>query len=304
MNNQIDTRLKLFSHSSIGTLRSCPRKYQLSRLSLEYVKEESIHTYFGKMFGEGVQRILAGTSLEESLLIASTHWKCDLWDTEKEKSFWSCWQALELFDATRKELELNDYSVVMWNDKPAIELSFILELPHGFYYRGYIDILLRHNVTGALLVVDAKTSGRNFSDSAMYQNSEQALSYSVIIDTICPGSSSYQIMYFEYLTRLHKFVCHTFSKDFAERANWIRDLLTEIEIARLYSRYDSWPMHGNSCVSFGRKCGFLDTCTMATSSLIGEPIYTDGKEHEASLGIKYDIEVTLQEVIDAQLSRS
>jgi len=307
--NPLDARLQLLSHSGRNLLYSCPRKYQLSKLALEYTREETIHTIYGKMFGEGVQQLLAGKSLEEAMLLAAAHWSADLWDAEKEKSFWYCFQAIELFNLVRQENELHNYELVYWNGKPAIELSFRLALPYGFYYRGYIDILLKHKVTGELLVVDAKTSNSNYSNGASYQNSEQVLSYSIMIDAAVPGASSYQVMYFEYLTRLNKFVPHVFTKDFVDRANMIRDLITDCEIMMMYNRYDSWPMHGKSCANFGRRCNFIDTCTMSTEALTKlstNGIYMDAAKYESELApkkVSYDIELTLDEVIDAQLLR-
>ena len=56
----IDSRLKLLSNSSSGLLHSCPRKYQLTKQWKESIWDESVDTSYGKMFGEGIQRLLVG----------------------------------------------------------------------------------------------------------------------------------------------------------------------------------------------------------------------------------------------------
>jgi hypothetical protein len=260
------------------------------------------------MFGEGIQQLLSGTSFEDAILIAAQQWTMDLFEANKDKSFWNCFLALETFQRIRDTSILADYEVVIFNGKPACELSFRLTLPDGFYYRGYIDILMQNKLTGELLVVDAKTSGRKYSSSTMYQNSAQAIGYSIIIDAIRPEASGYQVLYYEYLTSMNKFVDHLFTKDYLERANWIRNIMIDIEGMKLYDSYPDWPMHGESCGGFGSwSCPYIDNCTMRTASLVGDKVIdVDAKELDRRNDelITYDIEVTLEQVIQAQLEKA
>lgn len=308
LNQIIDSRLKNLSHSSLCLLHSCPRKYQLTKLWPEYTREETVDTSYGKMFGEGLQQIIAGADVETAMLLAISQWNLDIWEVKKEKSFWHCFQAIENFVSLLPESVLANYEVVIWKGKPACELSFRIALPNGFYYRGYIDVLLKHKFDDSLLVVDAKTSGANYASPAKYQNSAQAIGYSIVVDVIAPGTSSFNVMYYEYLTRLNKYVEHTFLKDYLERANWIRDIMLDIEVMKIYDNYESWPMHGESCGGYGNfSCNFLDNCTMQTASLVGSKlIETDAAELDKDKDgnfKKYDIEVTLDELIAAQLGR-
>jgi len=300
----MDSRLKLLSHSSLCLLHTCPRKYQLQKLWPEYVKEESIHLSYGSMFGEGLQSLLAGYSLQESVLRASTHWNLDLFDFEKSKSFWHCIAALEKFEQIRADSALADYEVVMYNGKPACELGFCIQLPDGFYYRGYIDIVMQHKLDGSYLVVDAKTSGAKYSNPAKYQNSPQAIGYSTVMDVVAPDCNQFNVMYFEYLTELGKFVDHTFMVDYLSRANWIRDILLDVETMKMYDAYDEWKMHGESCTAYSRACQYIDCCTMKTANLVGNnTVTTEPFELDTSKGAKYDVYVTLEQLIESQMER-
>lgn len=306
----IDSRLKLLSNSSNSLLHGCPRKYQLQKLWPKYVREDSVHTVFGKMFGEGLQSILSGYSLEESLVRASSQWTLDLYESLKEKSFFSCWNAIQTFAFIYPQTPLKDYEVVIYNGKPACELSFCLALPDGFYYRGYMDIVLKHKYSDTYLVVDFKTSGAKYSNPAKYQNSPQALGYSIIMDKIAPGYQNFSVMYYEYLTYLNKFVDHDFVLDYLDRAMWIRDLLIDVELIKLYSQYAEWPKHGHHCTSYGGSCEFIQNCGMQTKHLIGTDIITQDaltyeKDKAADSGkeLEYSIYLTLDELIQSQLER-
>ena len=90
----IDSRLKLLSNSSCGLLHMCPRKYQLTKQWRENVRDETVDTSYGKMFGEGIQRLLIGHSLKEAYLYAASQWSMELDDFKGKKSFWNCLEAI------------------------------------------------------------------------------------------------------------------------------------------------------------------------------------------------------------------
>ncbi len=297
----MDSRLKLISNSSVLSVHSCPRRYQLRKLWPEYLGDVSVDTVYGSMFHTGIQQFLSTGNLQEAMLIAATDWRLELYEFKKEKSFWHCWNAIEQFAFLYPESPLADYEILIYNGKPAMELGFCISLPDGFYYRGYIDLVMRHRYTGSILVVDLKTSGMNHSNPAKYQNSSQNIAYSVVLDTVAPGLQTFNVMYYEYLTYLNKFVAHDFVIDNLERATWIRDLLMECQIMQFYDNNAEWPKHGESCISYGRSCEFLDNCTMPTAALLGTY-----KEEADALSIDskapYDIYITLEEIINSQIN--
>jgi hypothetical protein len=300
----IDSRLKLISNSSLCSVHSCPRRYQLTKLYQLATRDATIHTEFGKSFGEGMQVLLSGGSLQDAVLSAIPLWTFDLEEEEKGKSFWHCITALEKFSLIIQTSALAEYEVATLNGKPACELSFSIALPDGFYYRGYVDIVMRHRFTGAYLVVDIKSTGSTYVNPAKYAHSTQALGYSVVMDHVAPGQSQYEVMYYEYSTTTGKFVDHVFMIGNLQRAIWIRDLLLDIQVMKLYDSYSEWPMHGESCLSYNRPCQFLDICTMSTASLCGtEKEERDGAEIDSRALADYDIVCSLQDLIESQLER-
>ena len=302
----MDSRLKLISNSSLCSVHSCPRRYQLTKLYPLATRDATIHTEFGKAFGEGMQVLLSGSSLQDAVLSAVPLWTLDLEEEEKGKSFWHCITALEKFSLIMQTSALSEYEVARFGpeQKPACELSFSIALPDGFYYRGYVDIVMRHRLTGTYLVVDIKSTGSNYINPAKYTHSTQALGYSVVMDHVAPGQSQYEVMYYEYSTSTHKFTDHIFMIGNLQRAEWLRDLLLDIQIMKLYNTYSEWPKHGESCLSYNRPCQFLDVCTMSTDSLCGSSKeLADAAELDSRKLVDYDIVVSLEQLIESQLDR-
>lgn len=296
----MDSRLKLISPSSICLLHSCPRKYQLTKLWPQLEREDSVHTIYGKMFHTGIQSFMVSRDIKSALLDAATEWKYDLYEFLKEKSFFHCWQAIERFAFLYPETPLAEYEVLTYNNRPAVELSFCIALPGEFYYRGFIDLVLQHRLDGSILVVDLKTSGAKYSNPAKYQNSAQNIAYSIVLDAVAPGLQSFNVMYYEYLTGLEKYIAHDFVIDNMERATWIRDLLMECDIMSFYDNHEDWPKHGESCQGYGSACTFINNCTMPRTMLLGTE---ENNEPPLSLDRTqgYDIMVTIDDIINGQL---
>jgi len=198
---EIDPRLKLISHSSRTTLHKCPRKYQLYRLSSQTITtdelketEQGVTFAYGKAVGVGIQSTMESKSIDQVYIDTFLEWDVDLLDEtpRQKKSFWLALFAVQKFIALRDNGFLDCYELVYYQGKPACELSFQVLLPNGFKYRGFIDAVLRHKTTGAILVLENKTSSGN-ANSAMYKNSGQALGYSVILDSSCSLMPKYCI---------------------------------------------------------------------------------------------------------------
>lgn len=324
---QIDTRLKMLSNSSSMLLHTCPRKYQLLKLC-GAEREQSMHLSFGSAFGEGLQQLLSGASLQDAVISAVLQWDMDIFAEDfADKTLWKCIAALESFHYKLHSpiaaiLEANDnydldeltpnliseYEVAYINGKPACEVGFAIELPNGFVYRGYVDIIMQHKSTGQYLVVDIKSTRANSSNKAKFQNSPQALGYSIVLDAVAPGQSEFGVLYYEYMTTVKRYVSHYFTLSNLSRAKWLHNLVMDMKSIELYATGEDFPSHGESCVSFQRTCPFLDTCGISLSSMLGDEWQPDTrpwKELEAEIALRTgkDIEVyvTLDELIQRQL---
>jgi len=305
---EIDPRLQLFSHSSRTTLHKCNRKYELYRLNSKDTEVEDMSTNvtfaYGSAVGVGIQSALEGKSESEIVLDTFLEWDCDLLEANprQKKSFWEALFAVQRFLYMREQQDyLKDYELVYYKGKPAIELSFQIDLPDGFKYRGFLDGVLQHKQTGEILCLELKTTAGT-PQAATYKNSGQAIGYSVILDQMFPDLSSYEVLYLVYGTRSRDFTELYFTKTLLQRALWLQDLLIDCEHIQLYESYQNYPIHGESCYDFFRDCEYLGLCTLSTANLV-KPLRQSHLDFIEKQNSRYDIRVSFATLIESQLKR-
>lgn len=300
----VDYRIRQLSYSSLTTLHNCPRKFQLYRLRTTHREEEhvkqTITFAFGHVVGEAIQLALEGYTEEQVILRMFLGWHTDLLaeDTMGKKSFWEAVIALQRFLSLRASGFLDDYELVYYQGKPACELSFSIDFPDGFRYRGFVDAVLRHRISGKILVLECKTTGLATVNPATYKNSAQAIGYSIVLDHIYPELSSYDVLYLVYQTKGREYLSIPFTKTYLQRALWIRELLLDIEMIKLYESAGVYPMHGESCISFGRDCEYINSCTMSTSYLA-----RPGSEKDFDT-TEYQVQITVADLLQTQLEKT
>jgi len=302
MTNTIDPRLKRLSYSGRTTLHSCPRKYQLEKISkVAREQNENVTFAFGHAVGIGIQSVLENKPWNTVVLDMLLLWDIpDLYAEEEKtkKSFWNAIFAVQSFSAIRNSA-LADYELAYFNGKPAVELSFRITLMDEFVYRGYVDVVLRHKITGAFLVLEVKTTGARYVSEAAYKNSSQAIGYSIILDTIAPGQSEYEVWYLVYLTTEQRYEILPFKKHFSDRAFWIKELVMDVQRISYYEEQGRYPSYGESCNDFFRPCEFFSNCQMSTGMLA----LPYDMENDKELTQEYMLELSLIDLIDAQLDR-
>ena len=206
----IDPRIKLLSYSTLTTLHACPRKFELYRkkaleddMDVSAATNQNITFAFGHIVGEGIQDVM--DNMEEDTIIWKMFlgWHANLEDRNQKqnKSFYLAVLAIQRFIALRASGFLSDYELLSYNGRSAKELSFRIELPNGFYFRGSVDAVLRHKVSGKILVLECKTSSSTNLNPTTYKNSSQAVGYSVVLDVVAPEISDYDVLYLVYLTK-------------------------------------------------------------------------------------------------------
>lgn len=311
---KIDYRIRQLSYSSLLTLHQCPRKFQLYKLRSSEKSTPSpkskITFAFGHVVGQGIQDILTGLSEEQVLLNAFLKWDADLFDAlEKEKkSFWQALLAVKRFKLIASSGFLKDYELVYFQGKPAVELSFCINLPDGFRYRGFVDAVLRHKSSGKILVLECKTTKSTALNPNKYRNSAQGIGYSIVLDSIFPGWSSYEVLYWVYQSTLGEFTPLPFTKTHLQRALWIRELLLDIDRIKMYEEAEVYPMHGESCVLYSTEtekesgvwegdCEYINSCTMSTSSITKKCTQQDEDT------VDYQITLGLIDLLDTQLDK-
>ncbi|MAP95941.1 MAG: hypothetical protein CMK07_13625 [Ponticaulis sp.] len=311
LQGEIDPRIKLLSHSSRNLLHACPRKYELYKLKSNSVstdpereQESEVTLNFGSVVGVGIQSVIEGKSFDRAVLDCFLEWEIDLdAATERQnKSYYRAIYAVKKFYDLYTLGAISDYELVYYKGKPACELSFNIILPNGYRYRGFLDVVLRHKETGEIIVLELKTSS-GIAQPAMFQNSGQAIGYSVVLDELFPELSSYSVYYLVYETRSYEYKPMHFMKSLSKRAQWLSEMLLDIEKLELYHKSDLFPMHGESCYSFGRPCEYLGICEHSNLQLT-KP-YTNlveayVKEDEG----KYQFNVDFETLIERQLEKT
>ena len=305
-----DPRLLNISYSSLGTFHECPRKFQLHRLNVLPVDSSddplrSLTFSYGHLVGNGIQMALQDIDEDEII------WKTFLWwphalfeeDTKRKKSFWTGIFAIQQFIQVIRPSILGDWELEFYEGVPAVELSFVITLPGNFKYRGFVDAVLRNSKTQEIMVLEVKTTSASISSPAQYQNSAQAVGYSVVLDHIDPDLSSYEVLYLPFNTKDLSYAPLPFQKSYLQRALWLQELLLDTQVISLYEETGVYPMRGESCYKFYRDCEYFGLCTLPTSRLT-KPLTPE--EHEKLLDDleKYQIKVSFQQLLETQISKS
>jgi hypothetical protein len=308
---ETDPRLKLLSHSSRTTLHKCPRKFQLHRLKSQQIslvkekeEEQGVTFAYGHAVGTGVASALENPlDLDKVILETFLAWDTELLDenVKQNKSYWLAQFAVEKFYGMLANGFLNDYELVYYQGKPAIELSFCITMPNGFYYRGFLDAVLKHKETGEIMVLENKTSSGT-ANSAYFKNSGQAVGYSVVLDILFPELSSYIVLYLVYETKSYDYVELPFKKSLLQRALWLQELLIDTQNVGTFEKFGSYPMHGESCFDFFRECEYLSLCTLSTAR-IAKPL-TQKILDDIDIDIaSYQFQVDFYDLVQAQISK-
>lgn len=298
----------LLTYSTSDIFHSCPRKYQLKKMQAEAGVSERINSptfAFGHAVGAGVAVYDETQDLRQALWSAFLAWDIDLLETERKanksvgKSFYeACWALYAYQEFYNSETNLRDYESIK------IEATIAVDFENGHFYSGHIDEVLRHRETGRFLVKENKTTGFASVDPVMYQNSDQALSYAIVVDML--GGSEYEVLYTVYSSTAQQWHQFSFVKDSLKKAEWIQDQLLIQHQIDSYSELNFFPKRGRSCYNFMRRCEFLDTCEFSTSNMFGKkfsdlPTITSIQDISAIEPV--DFATTLSEIVQRQKER-
>jgi PD-(D/E)XK nuclease superfamily len=296
--------LHQLSNSTLSTKHTCARKFQIQKLT-QPDRVKYAYLEFGTVLGIGIQLATAGMAEQDIIFEMMKAWKMQLDDDSRAKqrqTFWHAVHAVLLFNRQIKDSIFGaDWELAIIDGKPAIELGFRIALPNGFYYRGYIDLILQNKKTGEIMVVEAKNSSLKYSNEAQWKNSGQALGYSLVLDYLKPELSSYRLLFLVYLTHNSEFIPYPFVKQSSQRARWLESLITECEDVARWEQKDTFPMYGDACFKYSKPCEFFDTCEFSDRAL-----FNAGRIAQLEKGIsdeRYDFEINFHDIVIRQLER-
>lgn len=265
------------SHSSRLLLRGCERKYFLTKMKqIDSIYDDydiipdsntnNANLDFGTAFGIGIARLLATNGdVEAAIWTAVTSF--NFADETRIKNVLSLVAAIRAFDA-QWEYDLWEVAVLA-NGKPAAELSFklVLNRETGDYTCGFMDIILRNRETGFYTVLECKTTGIKIEDvRPLYQNSDQGVGYSLILDSIVGEQSTYHVLYvvlqLKHGNILPTFHFLPFIKTRKDRLEFLFGQQLDYEYLQKMIKLDFWPTRGSHCLSWGRPCHFFGLCSL------------------------------------------
>lgn len=262
------------SYSTTQTFHACPRKYAINKMRAavgDTVRISSPTFAFGHAVGAGVAEYDRTGSLDAAMLAAFFAWDIDLLAGEHKpgkragKSFHEAIWALYMYERfVEEETDLRDYEVV------GVESTIAIDFGDGHYYTGHIDELLRNKHTGSYRVKENKTTGLTFIDPALYSNSDQALGYSVVVDSL--GGNEYEVMYTIYSASEQRWLSYSFIKSTLKKAEWLNDQLLINQQIDHYTELDFFPKRGGSCFDYMRRCEHYEACDVNMRDMFGSSI--------------------------------
>lgn len=258
--------------TSLGSFKTCPRKYQLSVLLGWRHRHEAtpltfgIHIHAGletyhKSRAGGADHAASQRAALRHVLLASAGWISD--DSYRNRSTLArtlCWY-LEQFRDDQAT------TVILADGKPAVELSFRFEYPtqsaqgEQFLLCGHLDRVIEF--AGQRWVSDYKTTkwaldDRFFSQFSPHnQMSLYSLAGRVVFDQPVRGVLIDGIQIQVNASR--------FSRGFANRTEdqleeWFEDIRHWLALAERYASEARWPMNDSACGMYGG-CTFQGICS-------------------------------------------
>jgi len=262
------------SFSMEQVLHACARKFQLAKLAagaIEVAERESNATFaFGHAVGAGVATYDGTKDLKQAIFSAFLAWNIDLFEEQErkpnrqdpKKSFHHAVWALYCYETFyNEETDFGNYDLVK------AEATLAVDFENGHYYVGHIDEQLRHQETGNYKIKENKTTVYSTVDPALYSNSDQALSYALVVDAV--GVSEYDVVYCIYSSTDQRWILMEFVKSALQKAEWLQDHAMMHSTIDMYSDANFFPKRGRSCIEFGRRCQHYESCDYNPDQVYG-----------------------------------
>lgn len=267
--------------TSLGALKTCPRKYQLSIVEGWTPRRTSVHLLFGQYYHSALEQYdhsrAAGATHDEATEDAVLRALRDTWhDGRPWFSDDSNKNRLTLVRTVVWYLEeFRDDSVVtvrLASGKPAVELSFRFETTYcasdGAVYMlcGHMDRLATLN--GDVYVLDRKTTKssvdqRYFDGFSPYnQFTLYALAGKIVYNTPVKGVI---VDGAQILVGSSRFLRGFSPRSDAALDEWYNELRYWFMQAETYAHHQHWPMNDTACGNYGG-CPFREVCSKSPAT--------------------------------------
>lgn len=263
----------VISHSSRGTLRTCERKFEITKFYQDIPSDESMEGEVGKAIHAGYQKYLMTEDLDEALLEMMFAYPIkENSDAGEGRSLEACVATLERMVQNIRLLEYKIANIQCLDEsvRPAIEVEFEIWLEGPIFngrpivYVGFIDAILFNVLSGEFMVVDIKSHRRNnFNPAAEFTFHGQCLPYGVVLQRATDQDiHRFQVMYIgAYIDILEPIIqpC-VFQKTETNVQEWFTGLYFDVKAMVEMGAVDHWPRREHGCQLYGKPCYFLSLC--------------------------------------------
>lgn len=264
------------SHSSRGSLHSCPRKIEFRKMYASSRRDETQATGSGKAMHEALQSWLVDKDVDKGLWKLISHYPIRFQKTSMDANslegcigtYLHCIQS-DLFN----EWEIAYVVKPDGTKVPAVEVPFNLRMKVDFFgngkmvwinYIGYIDLIMYNKIEDRYAVWDIKSTTKEADFATQFTFDEQCLPYGLVLQKLLnlDYTRGYEVGY--WICKLHAVEHYekllTFTKDGNDVAEWLRGYLIDIHLLQTYHKLGFFPRNGSSCASWNRQCTFFDMC--------------------------------------------
>lgn len=261
----------IWDSTAIGYYKLCARHYYYAIIEGWRPKIESIHLTFGGLYASSIERYhkarASGSDHEVALLDAADYvirasWGWHSEDTGKNRETLVrtvIWYLEEFKDDKAT-------TIILANGRPAVELTFKMELDFGpgdgYMLSGHLDRLVEFG--GLTYVLDNKTTKAQLSPyyykrfSPDNQMSLYTLAGQVAFNTPARGVIIDAAQIAVGFTRFDRGIAYRRPTELEE---WLKDLKILLRRAEEDARAGYWPMNDKSCVL----CPYNDVCSKEPS---------------------------------------
>ena len=271
------------SHSTINTLLSCPRKFELGHIlsprSME--DERNLTLSAGSAIHAAWQEYLRTRSEEIAFFTLLRFFDYEAesraYGDAKNRHLEACIRAFdEIIEFYRLRPHLQLATI---NSRPAVELNFRFNLtcsPLNLWYGGFIDAILYDASSDEFVVHDVKTHRDAEIISLKYSNSMQLVGYGLLLNLLRTPSGeavnflgSFNTDYILNYIDLSAPRCELlrFTRGIEDLHAWKRQLLLAVRLIEDYAAAaTAFPRYGKNCIAFAKPCWFAKPCSLQTLS--------------------------------------
>lgn len=284
------------SHSGLGNLLTCPRRYQLNKrfAAPDFEWDTGLPAVGGQAIHEYLQAKAIGASDDEATIafFYAYDFNVEAQDSDKnrreralEACLYSAQHAAELLAFDPAEVaQIN----VNGELRPAIETKFNLVIAHDsfqfeYHYRGAID-LVRYRLFGNQFIASDFKTHRNYRDGGddnmehKYKWDDQLIPYGLVIQHLQGGEfSAFQNTYYSLFVDINEPILkeYSFHRTREDVDRWVKKMLLIIGQIEQYGNDETWPRTGRGCDFFNNRCKFYKHCHLEDHDILQDALLGD-----------------------------